>query len=78
MDGLRTGGPAGGPSHRLMLANDPDNWGPYIGYYRSAFKEMKRSVEYRNKRVCYKEAYFQPYPGIYIYVYIFIIKIKKS
>eukprot|EP01041_Mallomonas_annulata_P006895 gene6895-13990_t len=80
MDGLREGGPAGGPSHRLMLANDPDAWGPYIGYYNSWFgnqkrergspgspergQGLKRAVEYKQKRVCYSEAYFQPYPGI--------------
>jgi len=31
IDGVRPGGPAGGPPHRLMEANDPDKHGPYIG-----------------------------------------------
>ena len=64
MDGLREGGPAGGPKHRMMVATDPDAWGPYIGFYKSWFGDMKRAAEYRQMRVCYSEVYFQPYPGI--------------
>lgn len=31
MDGIRAGGPAGGPPHRLMVTSDPDTFGPYVG-----------------------------------------------
>lgn len=63
MDGIRKGGPAGGPHHRIMDHDNPDNHGPYAGYYQSWFKELKRGVDYGNKRVCFKEAYFQLLPG---------------
>lgn len=64
MDGFREYGPAGGPNHRLMLASDPDNHGPYIGYYNSWFGEVKKAKDYGNKKVCFKEIYFPPTPGV--------------
>lgn len=64
IDGIRAGGPAGGPPHRLMNPSDPDRHGPYSDYFRSWFKELRRGVEYGNKRVCFKEIYFQPLPGV--------------
>ncbi len=33
MDGLRAGGPAGGPAHRLMLAHDPDSWVSHVLFH---------------------------------------------
>ena len=64
IDGIRTGGPAGGPPHRLMEVSDPDRHGPYVGYYLSWFDEVKKGVEYQQQRVCFRELYFQPFPGV--------------
>jgi hypothetical protein len=64
IDGVRAGGPSGGPAHRLMEPSDPDRHGPYVAYYKSWFNELKRGVDYGTKRVCFKELYFMPYPGI--------------
>lgn len=33
IDGLRSGGPSGGPANRLMVPSSPDTHGPYVGYY---------------------------------------------
>lgn len=59
MDGIRRGGPAGGPPHRLMNANNPDANTPYLGYYSSWFNQLARAVEYKSQRVCFDEVYFQ-------------------
>ena len=64
MDGIREGGPAGVGAHRLMVPSDPDALGPFVGYYDSWFPEIKRSIQYKNKRVCYSNIYFQPFPGV--------------
>jgi hypothetical protein len=65
MDGVRSGGPAGGPAHRLMLTHSPDNHGPYSEhYYHKWFHEVKKGIDYRQKRVCYRSLYFFPLPGI--------------
>jgi len=63
-DGIRAGGPAGGGAHRLMLVNKPDEHGPFAGYYESWFEEVRKAADYGNKRVCFKEIYFQPFPGV--------------
>jgi hypothetical protein len=62
-DGLRNSGPAGG-SHRLMLGNDPDNHGPYVGYFNSWFQELTKAKDYGSKKVCFKSLYFMPNPGL--------------
>lgn len=64
IDGVRAGGPAGGPPHRLMIASDPDKHGPYHGYYDSWFAEVRKGVDYGKKRVCFSELYFPPSPGV--------------
>eukprot|EP01038_Epipyxis_sp_PR26KG_P009462 gene9462-12748_t len=64
IDGLRAGGPAGGGAHRLMVSSSPDSHGPYINYYYSWFDEVKKGIEYKNKKVCFKNIYFPPVPGI--------------
>ena len=33
IDGLRSGGPAGGLPNRMMVPSEPDTHGPYAGYY---------------------------------------------
>jgi len=64
IDGVRRGGPAGGPAHRMMEPSDPDKHGPYLPYYKSWFDEVKKGVEYKSSKVCFKEIYFQPLPGV--------------
>jgi hypothetical protein len=64
IDGIRAGGPAGGAAHRLMDPSDPDKHGPYADYFRSWFQELRRGVDYDKRRVCFKEIYFQPLPGV--------------
>eukprot|EP01034_Spumella_vulgaris_P033020 gene33020-40751_t len=64
IDGIRVGGPAGGPPHRLMEAADPDRHGPFAESYESWFSEVKKGVDYRNKRVCFKQIYFPQVPGM--------------
>ncbi len=64
IDGVRRGGPAGGPPHRLMEVSDPDRHGPYLPYYASWFEEVKKGVEYKDGKVCFREIYFQPFPGV--------------
>ena len=64
MDGIRIGGPGGSSKHRLMEANDPDRLTPFLPYYSSWFHEIKRGIEYKNQKVCFKEIYFQPAPGV--------------
>jgi len=65
-DGLRPGGPAGGLPHRLMDAQSPDAHGPYIAYYQSWFgaKNMVKAADFGSSRVCFKEIYFPPVPGV--------------
>lgn len=64
IDGVRRGGPAGGPAHRLMVPSKPDTHGPYLPYYASWFEEVKKGVDYGAKKVCFREIYFQPFPGV--------------
>lgn len=64
IDGVRRGGPAGGESHRLMDERNPDLHGPYIDYYNSWFSEVKKGIEFKKNKVCFKEIYFQPAPGV--------------
>ena len=63
-DGIRQGGPAGGAAHRLMHWDRPDEHGPFGLYYDSWFQEVKKATDYGNQRVCFKEIYFQPFPGV--------------
>ena len=63
-DGIRLGGPAGGGPHRLMLPNTPDEHGPFGLYYDSWFQEVKKARDYGDQRVCFRELYFQPFPGV--------------
>ena len=62
IDGFRAQGPAGGDRHRLMMPADPDNHGPYIGYYDSWFSEIKKATDYKKKRVKYAELYVPSNP----------------
>lgn len=64
MDGLRSGGPAGVGSHRIMVPGSPDEHGPYIGYFQSWFQEVQKSKDFEHKKVCYKELYLPPMPGV--------------
>lgn len=64
IDGVRRGGPAGGPPHRLMIPSKPDTHGPYLPYYQSWFDEVRKGNDYGTKRVCFREIYFQPFPGV--------------
>ncbi len=65
MDGVRSDGPAGGPAHRLMLSQSPDNHGPYSEhYYHKWFSEVKKGIDYGQKRICYRSLYLFPLPGI--------------
>jgi hypothetical protein len=64
IDGVREGGPAGGAAHRLMVVSKPDTHGPYLPYYDSWFDEVKKGVDYGAKKVCFREIYFQPFPGV--------------
>ena len=63
MDGVRSGGPAGGASHRLMVPGDPDVHGPFSAYYESWFGELKKGSDFDKKKVCFRELYFQYFPG---------------
>jgi len=63
-DGIREGGPAGVGAHRLMLSDKPDEHGPFGGYYESWFQEIRKATDYGTKKVCFKEIYFQPFPGV--------------
>ena len=62
IDGFRAQGPAGGYRHRLMIPADPDNYGPFIGYYNSWFSEIKKAADYKKNRVKYAELYVPSNP----------------
>lgn len=65
IDGVRSGGPAGGPAHRIMLVHDPDTHGPFSElYFHKWFAEVQRGVERPLKKVCYRSLYFFPQPGV--------------
>jgi hypothetical protein len=64
IDGLRAGGPAGVGSHRIMVPGKPDEPGPYIGYFKSWFADIHKAVDFGTKKVCYKELYLPPMPGV--------------
>jgi hypothetical protein len=64
IDGLRAGGPAGVGSHRIMVPGKPDEHGPYIGYFKSWFADIHKAVDFGTKKVCYKELYLPPMPGV--------------
>lgn len=65
IDGVREGGPAGGPAHRLMEGGNPDHHGPYSDlYYHKWFNEVKKGMDYKGQRVCFKSLYLFPLPGV--------------
>ena len=64
IDGYRKNGPAGVGSHRIMLPGQPDEHGPYIQYYKSWFSEVQKAKDFGMKRVCYKQLFLPPTPGI--------------
>jgi hypothetical protein len=64
MDGIRSGGPSGKQGHRLVDKHRPDNLSPFNGYYSSWFNEVRQGVSYGTQKVCFKEIYFQPFPGL--------------
>jgi len=63
MDGIRRSGPAGG-LHRLMHIATPDSPSTFNDYYLSWFQQIKKGVDYHKRKVCFKEIYFQPMPGL--------------
>ena len=64
MDGWRERGPAGVENHRLMVPGSPDEHGPFIPIYNSWFAEVQQTKDFGSKKVCYKELYFPPKPGV--------------
>lgn len=65
IDGLREGGPAGGPAHRLMLPQSPDAHGPYSpSYYGTWFADVQMAKAHKKESVCYSELYIFPLPGV--------------
>jgi len=64
MDGIRSGGPSGKRGHRLVDKHRPDNLSPFNSYYSSWFDEVRQGVSYGSRKVCFKEVYFQPFPGL--------------
>ena len=42
-------------------------FGPFESYYDSWFGELKKAINYNNKRVCFREFYLKPEPGIGLY-----------
>jgi hypothetical protein len=64
IDGVRRGGPAGG-HHKIMNVSEPDFYGPFFDYYINWFDSVERPLTYKhNPRVCFKQVYFQPFPGV--------------
>ena len=68
IDGVRSGGPAGIGSHRLMVLHQPDTHGPFATeYYDKWFAKMERGEAYKQQRerqrMCFDELYFFPLPG---------------
>jgi hypothetical protein len=47
-----------------MVQDSPDLHGPYEKYYKSWFKKVEKGIDYTNKKVCFKEIYFPPVPGV--------------
>jgi hypothetical protein len=66
IDGLREGGPAGGPAHRLMVASRPDLHGPYApSYFGTWFADVRTATDYgRRRTVCFRELHLFPLPGV--------------
>lgn len=69
IDGVRSGGPAGIGSHRLMVVNQPDTHGPFSSeYYEKWFSKIERGEDFKRerhlkKKTCFDELYFFPLPG---------------
>jgi Glycosyltransferase 61 len=65
MDGFRAGGPAGGPAHRIVRSSSPDDFGTFGDfYYKSWFQEIKKTIDFGAKKVCFSELYVPPMPGV--------------
>jgi hypothetical protein len=47
-----------------MVLNSPDEHGPYAAYFESWFKVMKKARDYDSRRICFKNLYFMPNPGL--------------
>ena len=47
------------------MPEQPDSHGPYVGYYRSWFADVKRAVDFSGQRVCFTGGLFvPPDPGV--------------
>lgn len=62
-DGIRKGGPGGGPAHKIVKVGQPDAHGPFGLYVDSWFQDVTKAVDYKDRKVCFSELYFQYFPG---------------
>jgi hypothetical protein len=62
-DGIRKGGPGGGPAHKIVKVGQPDAHGPFGLYVDSWFQDVTKAVDYQDRKVCFSELYFQYFPG---------------
>ena len=62
-DGIRKGGPGGGPAHKIVKSGQPDAHGPFGLYVDSWFQDVTKAVDYSQRKVCFSELYFQYFPG---------------
>ena len=62
-DGIRKGGPGGGPAHKIVKVGQPDAHGPFGLYVDSWFQDVTKAVDYKDRQVCFAELYFQYFPG---------------
>ena len=46
----------------LFIYVDIYRYGPFTNYYDSWFGELRKAIDYKNKRVCFKEIYLKPEP----------------
>jgi hypothetical protein len=46
-----------------MVPNRPDEHGPFAAYFDSWFGQVMKASALEDKRVCYRELYFQYFPG---------------
>jgi hypothetical protein len=66
-DGIRKGGPGGGPAHKIVRRGQPDSHGPFGLYVDSWFQSVTKAVDYKDRKVCFSELYFQYFPGTLVY-----------
>lgn len=50
-------------NQRIIIETDPDTHGPFSAYLDSWFDEVAKAVDYGQKKVCFRELYFQYLPG---------------